>query len=132
MLNTWKAILISDPDMAMGNRNIASFISATETSATPGTMACERCQHKCTPLLAVAYVTKKMKIYFHISNLGVTRTLPSDKSDNVISATENVTYTVDAMDFDYPANMKKGPVQKMIKKLLKLSNLTVSLKLTIV
>ena len=79
LLNTWKAFLLSAPEVFKGNINIYYFISAKEAPTLLGTMAGEMFQHKWTPLLAVAPVTKKMKIYLHISSLGVTCTRPSDK-----------------------------------------------------
>ena len=77
--NTWKQILLTNPFEEAGNKNLKRFAKATLVSTAKEDRICALVEDKDTPILAVAPVTKLIKLYFGLSNLGVTRFVTDDK-----------------------------------------------------
>ena len=79
-------MLLADPAIDEGNRTLATFDLASQASSNKAVRIHALCQHKWAPMLAVAPVTLKMKVYFNISNLGGSKICP----DNVIVGLEGL------------------------------------------
>ena len=77
--NTWKQVLLTNPFFEAGNKNLQSFASATLATTPEAARLRALTEDHDTRMLAVALVTKMMKLYFGLSNLGGTRYVLEDK-----------------------------------------------------
>ena len=82
LANTWKAYFNAMPTNAEANKNLSSFAKATKPSSAT-TFKSEIIQNLVEDtdamILAIAPVTKKLKLYHSFTNLGGTRVKPDDK-----------------------------------------------------
>ena len=84
--NTWKNFILDEPEADQVNSNPNLFLVGTKASTPANKRIEELCQNPRTPILAIAPITGKIKIYYGFKNLGGTRT----RSQNKIVALEGV------------------------------------------
>ena len=77
--NTWRNFILEDPEAIEANRNPNLFLEGTKASSSNDARLRELGQNPRTPIIAIAPVTGKMKLYFGFSNLGGTRTRQQNK-----------------------------------------------------
>ena len=82
LANTWKAYFNAITTNAEANKHLSSFASATQpssSSAFESEVIRNLVEDKDAMILAVAPVTKKLKVYHSFENLGGIRVKPEDK-----------------------------------------------------
>ena len=84
--NTWRGFILEDPEASQANARSNIFLVGTDQATTNEKKIEELCQNPRTPIIALAPIAGKIKLYYAFKNLGGTRT----RQQNKIVALEGV------------------------------------------